>query len=120
MKEKTNQLIKEYMNQPYTRIVKPVTDESGSYYVGSILEFDGCMTTGESASEVYKLLDDAMEGWLEVKLEHGDYIPSPLNTEEYSGKFVLRLPPSLHKRLAIEAKIEHLSLNQYALYKLAK
>lgn len=44
----------------------------------------------------------------------------PIDTESYSGKFVLRLPKSLHCRLAMEAEKEGVSLNQYALYKLAQ
>ena len=37
----------------------------------------------------------------------------------YSGKMVIRLPKSLHKRLKEEAKVEGVSLNQYMIYKLA-
>ena len=40
--------------------------------------------------------------------------------QEFSGKILLRLPKSLHKELAKAAKKEDVSLNQYALYKLAK
>lgn len=39
---------------------------------------------------------------------------------EYSGKISLRIPRSLHMKLAEEAKIENVSLNQYALHKLSK
>lgn len=40
--------------------------------------------------------------------------------EGYSGKLVLRIPRSLHKRLKREAESEGVSLNQYMLYKLAQ
>ena len=60
-----------------------------------------------------------MEGYLETKLEYGLPIPVPERVEDYSGKFVVRLPKSLHQRLVIEAKNEGVSLNQLALYKLA-
>lgn len=39
---------------------------------------------------------------------------------EYSGKISLRIPKSLHKKLAEEARAEGVSLNQYALYKLSR
>ena len=39
---------------------------------------------------------------------------------EYSGKISLRLPRTLHKELSAAAKREGVSLNQYAVYKLAK
>jgi len=61
-----------------------------------------------------------MEGWLEVRLEYGDPIPEPVGDSNYSGKFNLRIPKSLHRRLSIEAVKEGISLNQYALYKLSK
>ena len=60
-----------------------------------------------------------MEGWIEAKLEAGYSIPMPVDSDSYSGKFVLRLPKSLHAKLAMEAEQEGVSLNQYALYKLA-
>ena len=41
------------------------------------------------------------------------------NLEGYSGKLVIRLPKSLHKKLKEEAKAEGVSLNQYMIYKLA-
>lgn len=40
--------------------------------------------------------------------------------EGYGGKIMLRVPKSLHKRLAAEAKMEGVSLNQYAIYKLSR
>lgn len=39
---------------------------------------------------------------------------------EYSGNLMLRIPKELHKTLAEAAKENGVSLNQYALYKLAK
>ena len=42
------------------------------------------------------------------------------NHKEYSGKLRIRVPRSLHKELVESAKKEGVSLNQYALYKLAK
>ena len=40
--------------------------------------------------------------------------------EQYSGRIVLRIPRSLHKRLKDAAAVEGVSLNQYMLYKLAQ
>jgi predicted HicB family RNase H-like nuclease len=60
-----------------------------------------------------------MELWIEAKLEGGFPVPAPAEESRYSGKFVLRLPKSLHARLAMEAEKEGVSLNQYALYRLS-
>lgn len=111
--------VKDYMKLPYTRIVKEMNDESGHYFYGRILELDGCQSTGDTLEELYENLNEAMEGYLEVKLENNLPIPVPEKTENYSGKFNVRLPKSLHQRLAIQAEEEGVSLNQLVLYKLA-
>ena len=111
--------IQEYKELPYNYIVRPIQDESGSYFHASVLELDGCQSTGESFQEAFDSLMEAMEGWIETKLENGFAVPVPLEGNKFSGKFVVRLPKSLHARLAIEAEKEGVSLNQYALYKLS-
>ncbi|MDX9873211.1 MAG: toxin-antitoxin system HicB family antitoxin [Clostridia bacterium] len=112
--------VKEYMNLPYNYIIKPVHDKSGDYYHSSVLEFDGCQSTGDTFEEAFKNLMEAMEGWIETKLENGFPVPEPVSPEQYSGRFVVRLPKSLHQKLSTEAVREGVSLNQYALYKLSK
>lgn len=82
-------------------------------------DLDGCQSTGDTLEELYENLNEAMEGYLEVKLENNLPIPLPERTENYSGKFNVRLPKSLHQRLAIQAEEEGVSLNQLVLYKLA-
>lgn len=111
--------VKDYMNLPYNYIVQPIEDESGKYYYAKVLELDGCQSTGETFEEAYNNLRDAMQGWIETKLESGFEIPMPVGYEDFSGKFIVRIPKSLHYKLAVEAKQEGVSLNQYALYKLS-
>lgn len=112
--------VKYYMGLPYNYLIQLISDESGNYYYGRVLELDGCQSTGETFEKAYNNLLEAMEGWLEVKIEHNDSIPEPLVDESYSGKFVVRIPKSLHKKLAIEAEQEGISLNQYTMYKLSR
>jgi len=111
--------VQDYMKLPYNFIIKPISDESGDYYHASVLELVGCQSTGETLQEAYESLMEAMEGWIETKIENGFSVPEPIEDEKYSGKFLLRLPKSLHKHLSIEAEKEGVSLNQYALYKLS-
>lgn len=111
--------LKDYMKLPYTRMVHEMEDESGHYFYGKILELDGCQSTGDTIEELYESLNEAMEGYLEVKIENGLPIPEPYSAEGYSGKFNVRLPKSLHQRLSIEAEQEGVSLNTLVLYKLA-
>jgi len=112
--------IKDYLELPYNIVIKHVIDESGSYYFATVREFDGCMSHGDTYEEAFDNIQDAMKGWIETKLENGFSIPEPINDNQYSGKFVLRIPKSLHAQLALEAEQEGVSLNQYALYRLSK
>lgn len=109
----------DYMKLPYTRMVQEKKDESGRYFYGYILELDECQSTGNTLDELYDSLNEAMEGYLQVKLENNLPIPIPEDVEDYSGKFVVRIPKTLHKRLAVQAVREGVSLNQLALYKLS-
>ena len=110
--------VQEYMKLPYNYIIKPIQDESGAYFHASVLELDGCQSAGETFKEAFDGLMEAMEGWIETKLESGFSVPDPIDNTKFSGKFVVRLPKSLHARLAMEADREGVSLNQYTLYKL--
>ena len=111
--------VKDYIKLPYTRLVQEMNDESGHYFYFWFLELDGCQSTGDTLEELYESLNEAMEGYIEIKLENNLPVPTPESAEKYSGKFVVRLPKSLHQRLVIEADKEGISLNQLALYKLA-
>ena len=111
--------VKEYLDRPYQIIIKHITDESGSYYFATVREFDGCMSHGDTYSEAFENIQIAMEGWIETKLANGFSVPDPIEENQYSGKFVLRLPKTLHAHLAKEAEKEGVSLNQYALYRLS-
>lgn len=112
--------IEDYMKLPYNFIIQPVNDESGFYFYARVLELDGCQSTGETFEEAYENLKEAMEGWIETKLENGFEVPLPVRYDDFSGKFIVRIPKSLHYKLSVEAEQEGVSLNQYALYKLSR
>ena len=110
--------VEDYMNLPYTIKLKFIEDESGKYYFASIDELDGCWADGETQEKALENLKEAMELWIETSFEHNGNIPVPIE-KNYSGKFVVRIPKSLHHKLAQKAEEEGISLNQYALYKLS-
>lgn len=109
-----------YKELDYKSIITRINDESGVYFHGQILELDGCQSHGETQEEALKNLEEAKELWLEVKFECGDPIPEPISEDGYSGKFLARIPKSLHRKLAQEAAIEGVSLNQYVIHKLSR
>ena len=52
--------------------------------------------------------------------QNGEPIPDPLATRPYSGKFLVRVPPDVHRDLAIEAAEAGVSLNRLASLKLRR
>ena len=50
---------------------------------------------------------------------HGESVPEPFADRTYSGKFQTRVPPELHRQLAIEAAEEGVSLNRLVSFRLA-
>ena len=50
---------------------------------------------------------------------NGEKVPEPIVSKTYSGKFQVRITPELHRKLAIEAAEENVSLNRYISHKLA-
>ena len=69
--------VKDYMELPYSIVIRRIKDESGIYYFAAVLELDGCMSDGETFEEAYINIQEAMEGWIEAKLENGFSVPFP-------------------------------------------
>jgi antitoxin HicB len=110
------EVVSAYLRQPYARIVIPEADGT---YRGEILEFPGCIATGETSEAALAELEEVARDWLHSALHQGIEIPNPLENHEYSGRLVLRLPKSLHKKAARLAEWDGVSLNQFILTSLA-
>jgi antitoxin HicB len=103
--------IEEYLTLPYTLEIQRDSTDGYTGYVARVLELPGCMTQADTFEELDEMLQDAMRTWIETALEDGQQIPEPRIVEEYSGKFVVRVPKSLHRQLAQSAEREGVSLN---------
>lgn len=105
------QTVSEYLNLPYT--IEVIPDEN-CFFI-KVKELEGCMSQGDTIEEAFIMIKDALSSWLEIAIEEGDEIPLPESMQEinYSGKISLRMPKSLHKKVAIEAKKDGVSLNGY-------
>jgi predicted HicB family RNase H-like nuclease len=64
---------------------------------------------GESVAEIRTTFEEAVDDYLEHCAATGKEPNKP-----YSGKFVLRLDPAIHARIAAKALMHGKSLNQYA------
>jgi predicted RNase H-like HicB family nuclease len=96
----------------YMSLSYPVelTREDG-LFVASHPDLPGCVAQGDTADESIANLDEARESWIAVGLEDKAFIPEPLPSE-FSGRLSLRIPASLHGRLARSSGRQGVSLNQ--------
>jgi len=108
---------KKYLAKPYTRMLAP--DEDG-VYVAEVLELPGCISQGATPTKALANLEEAMEGWIEVALADGRPIPEPMAEHEYSGNLRLRMPAELHRRAALYARRDGVSLNQWIVAAIAE
>ena len=110
-----------YMSLPYHMEIIPDMEEGG--YTAKFPDLPGCLTCAETIEDLVENEKDAKKVWLTAALEEGIKIAEPsesLNLSDYSGQFKLRMPKSLHRTLAINAKKEGISMNQYCIYLLSK
>ena len=88
-------------------------EDEESYWVCEIPDLPGCVADGETPEEAIESLSEAKRLWIESRLEHGHSVPLPTNTRGYSGRLLLRMPRSLHRKLAAQSRREGTSLNMY-------
>ena len=109
-----------YMKLPYHLEIIPDAEEGG--YTAMYPDLPGCLTCAETPEEIVVSALDAKRAWLTAALEEGIEIAEPFDEDKlagYSGQFKLRMPKSLHRALALHAKMEGVSMNQYCNYLLA-
>ena len=100
----------EYMNMNYRFSLRK--DEDGDY-IAEVDEFPGCIADGPTPTEAIENLHSAMESWIASRQAAGLEVPMPRDTVEFSGKFLVRLPKSLHRKISDQAAREGVSLNQH-------
>jgi predicted HicB family RNase H-like nuclease len=87
--------------------------EEDQCYIGSIPGFLGPCCHGDDEEQVYHELRIILDEWLKIHEDEGLPLPPATADRKYSGRFVLRIDPELHKVLVIKAIAEGKSLNQY-------
>lgn len=118
--EDNNKNLAYYMNLPYTIEITQDHSEDNPGWIASVKELPGCITQADTFEELEEMIKEAMRSWIEVALEDGISIPEPRMEEDYSGKFVVRLPKSLHRDLVELSEEEGVSLNTFVIHTLAR
>ncbi len=89
--------------------IRPLSKEEGGGYAITFPDLPGCRSDGATPEEAIENGRDALQSWLAVAREFGDKLPGPFSA--VSGRFVQRVPRSLHAQLIAKAKEEGVSLN---------
>jgi antitoxin HicB len=106
-----NKNLQYYCKAPYG--IHLQQDNEGDW-VARVEELAGCTAHGRTPAEAVERLDEVKRAWIEDAIAAGDAIPLPREQDDvFSGKWLQRVPRSLHKNLSQMAEKEGASLNQF-------
>ncbi|MGZ3595240.1 MAG: type II toxin-antitoxin system HicB family antitoxin [Syntrophales bacterium] len=94
--------------------------EDDQEYVGLCTEFPSLSWLGKTPESALKGIREIVEDVIRDMRQTGEEIPQPIATKRYSGKFMVRVPPEVHRNLAIQASESGVSLNRIAGSKLSR
>ena len=96
-----------------------IWSEEDGQCVGLCAEFPSlswlAATPEKALRGIRKVVADVVE---DMKVDN-EAVPEPLSAKRYSGKFMVRVPPEVHQRLALEAAEQDISLNRLVSAKLS-
>ncbi|HYO85779.1 MAG TPA: type II toxin-antitoxin system HicB family antitoxin [Dermatophilaceae bacterium] len=97
------------------RVTWSVEDDE---YVATCPEFPSLSWLADTQEDALHGLRDLIAEVVHDLQDNREPVPEPLSSRNYSGKFNLRVGEQLHRKLAMQAAEEHLSLNQYVVRRL--
>jgi antitoxin HicB len=92
---------------PFT--IRRLSKSEGGGWLVEFPDLPGCIADGATIEESVENGSDALRSWLATAKEFKDKVPAP--STQLSGKWVQRVPKSLHAKLAAKAEKEGVSLN---------
>ena len=95
----------------YLKVVE--WSEEDRCFIGSAPPLIGQCCHGQSEAVVLAQLQIIVEEWVTELLAHGKTLPAATANRSYSGKFVVRVTPEVHKKVALKALARGASLNQF-------
>ena len=93
--------------------------EEDGEYVGLCAEFPSLSWLAQNPEAALKGIRQVVADVVKDMKESGEEPPKALASRRFSGKFMVRVPPEVHKKLALEAAENGISLNRLASLKLA-
>ncbi|MDY0019974.1 MAG: toxin-antitoxin system HicB family antitoxin [Anaerolineae bacterium] len=95
------------------------SEEDGEY-IGLCAEFPSLSWLAPQPEEALKGIRQVVAEVVMDLEANNEIIPEPIATKAYSGRFMVRIPPELHRCLALEAAEAGISLNRLASDKLSR
>jgi antitoxin HicB len=95
--------------------VRPLAEEDGGGYLISFPDFAECISDGETIEEAIANGRDALKATVAALKAKKLPVPAPNSGGVASGKFVARVPKTVHAQLATRARAEGVSLNTLVL-----
>ncbi|HBT94881.1 MAG TPA: toxin-antitoxin system HicB family antitoxin [Coriobacteriia bacterium] len=81
-------------------------------FIATVAEFPSLSGVGDTQSEALDGIVEVVRFVLTDMVNSREIIPAPLNARNYSGNIRLRMPKEQHRRVAIEAAEQGVSINQ--------
>ncbi len=94
------------------------SEEDGEF-VGLCAEFHSLSWLSASPEAAMRGIRELVKDCVADMVKNGEKPPTPISTRQFSGKFMVRVPPEVHRQLATEAAESGVSLNRIASAKLA-
>lgn len=94
------------------------SDEDGEH-VGLCAEFPSLSWLAKTPEAALKGIRRVVTAAVKDMKRRHEAVPEPIAMKKYSGKFLVRVPPEVHRKLAIEADEAQVSLNRLVSAKLA-
>jgi len=94
--------------------------EEDQEFVGTCAEFPSLSWLESTPEAALKGIRALVKSVVKDMKEDGEKVPVPISSRKYSGKFMVRVPPEVHRHLAVEAAESGVSLNRLASTKLAQ
>jgi antitoxin HicB len=91
--------------------IHPLSEEDGGGFLISFPDFSECISDGDTVEEAVQNGLDALQETIAALESMNLPVPEPGSQGSYSGKFIQRVPKSLHARLSLRAKQEGVSMN---------
>jgi predicted HicB family RNase H-like nuclease len=93
--------------------------EEDQAYVGTCVEFPSLSNIASSPTRAVSGMQRLVEDVVKELVKEAVKVPVPVASRGYSGAFKVRIPPSVHQRLSLEAAEQGISLNRLISAKLA-